>query len=226
MTWHRSMLSPPPGGSNHDCVTYSATKLGVLGHDGHWRASLPPSAASRGVITSPVAGVINSGGPGFGSLDEHLRPSGPVRRLHERRHRLRHLPRDQSHSSPLSLRRAEWFSNQGTRRPPASPTTWARWWRSAASRCGTRSRAVSAGWTSSARPMAIDFLTARVRRSMSPTSTSARELPGGGLLVRHARDARFIRFDMSGARSRSAALDVDDSSRARSGRSRSTSSRA
>jgi hypothetical protein len=39
-------------------------------------AAFPPCAASAGVITSPVSGVINSGGPGFGSLNDTFDQEG------------------------------------------------------------------------------------------------------------------------------------------------------
>ena len=39
-------------------------------------ATASPSAAFAGVITSPVAGVINTGGPGFGSLNDTFDQEG------------------------------------------------------------------------------------------------------------------------------------------------------
>lgn len=53
----------------------SATKLGVLATI-VLASILAASAASGGVITSPVAGVINSGGPGFGSLTNTFDQAG------------------------------------------------------------------------------------------------------------------------------------------------------
>jgi hypothetical protein len=53
----------------------SAKRLGVLATM-VLASALAASAASGGVITSPVAGVINSGGPGFGTLTETINQAG------------------------------------------------------------------------------------------------------------------------------------------------------
>jgi hypothetical protein len=76
-------------------------------------AALPPCAAFAGVITSPVSGVINSGGPGFGALNDTFDQSGlsagfisGVTDFDV------YLATNPTHN--LGFLGQEWFSNEGT----------------------------------------------------------------------------------------------------------------
>lgn len=76
-------------------------------------AALPPCAASAGVITSPVSGVINSGGPGFGPLSNTFDQSGLSAGFTSGVTDFdTYLATNPTHN--LGFEGQEWFSNEGT----------------------------------------------------------------------------------------------------------------
>jgi hypothetical protein len=102
------MRDPAPGGAISLIVrTLLIAGLGLA------LGATPPGVAFAGVITSPVSGVINSGGPGFGSLNDTFNQGGLSAGFTSGVTDFdAYLATNPTHS--FIFPGQEWFSNQGT----------------------------------------------------------------------------------------------------------------
>jgi hypothetical protein len=90
----------------------SANKFGLLATM-VLAGALAASAASGGVITSPVSGVINSGGPGFGTLTDTINQAGLSNGFTSGVTDFdAYLATNPTHN--LNFQGQEWFSNEGS----------------------------------------------------------------------------------------------------------------
>ena len=154
-------------------------------------AATPPSAAVAGVITSPVSAVINSGGPGFGTLNDTLNQGGLSAGFTSGVTDFdAYLATNPTHH--FGFLGQEWFSNEGL---SSATVTYDMGSVMAISRLALWNEE-SAGIGRLDLLSSTDGITFSPLASILPFDTIAGNYPAQ-VFSFDATDARFIRFDMS-----------------------------
>jgi hypothetical protein len=164
----------------------------LIGGLGLALAALPPGAAFAGVITSPVAGAINSGGPGFGDLGDTFDQSGLSTGFTSGVTDFdAYLATNPTHNGAFMGQ--EWFSNEGSN---SASVTYDMGSVVAISRLAL--------WNEESSGIGrLDLFSSTDGITFSPLATNI--LPFDTILLDYpaqvfsfdATDVRFIRFDMS-----------------------------